>query len=459
MFVIPIFPSIRRNLSAIKAIFFLWGSTLVGAGLAFLAQIVLGRTLGTEQFGLFSSALALVVLLVPLAGLGVSQLWLKLFGEEGWEAVRWLPASFRLLLLSSGLAMLLLLMWIFLLPHDAVMRWLYLLLLLHLPAQVVIELVASRYQLEENYRTLALWQFWPHASRLLILLLLLFTIFWQAGFNGIQQNESSLIGVYSVACTYAFVAMFFLLWGGLRLRAMFRGDFRLQGHSLPQVEQNIGGAQKANSSFPSLIQTLRLTWPYGLGGMLYLLYFQSGVIVVHSTLGAEAAGLYNAAFVIMAAIYLFPSVIYQKYLLPKIHRWAAQSSQALHGYYRQGNRLMLIFGIAAGLIVAMMAPWVLPLLFGASYANAAEVLIILAIAAPFRFVASSVGVLLVTGDHMRRKVFCMALVALVYLLLSVILLKVLGLKGVAIAAVISDGLLLFLYTWAVNRYVFIKKTD
>src|SRR3546814_4412984 len=36
----------------------------------------------------------------------------------------------------------------------------------------------------------------------------------------------------------------------------------------------------------------------------------------------EAAGVYNVAFVIMSAVYLIPSVIYQKFLLPKIHIWA-----------------------------------------------------------------------------------------------------------------------------------------
>lgn len=439
---------------ALKAIFFLWSSTLLGAALAFLTQVVLGRSLGTEQFGLFSSALALVLLLVPLAGLGVSQLWLKLFGEEGWSAIRWLPASFRLLMFSIALTVTLLLVWALWLPHDHVMRWLYLLLLLHLPAQVVIELLASRYQLEENYRALALWQFWPHASRLLLLVVLLLSPLWTVWPDASEAptTHDPLLNLYQVASVYALVALLFLCWGVRRLYAMSKGNFQLKGH--PLQTDYMTSASQSVTPLPSYRQVLALTWPYGLGSLLYLLYFQSGVVVVHQLLGAEPAGLYNAAFVIMASVYLLPSVIYQKYLLPKIHRWAAQTPQALRQYYHRGNRLMLVLGLGAGVSIALSAFWVLPLLFGIAYRDAVDILMILAIAAPFRFTATSVGAMLVTGDNMRRKVLCMALVALVYLLLSLTLLPMIGLIGAAIAAVISDGLLLALYLWAVNRYVF-----
>ena len=67
---------------AFNALALLWLGTLIGAGLAFLTQIILARKLGSEYFGMFSAVLAMVTLVTPLAGFGISQLWLKVFGQE-----------------------------------------------------------------------------------------------------------------------------------------------------------------------------------------------------------------------------------------------------------------------------------------------------------------------------------------------------------------------------------------
>src|SRR3546814_7151118 len=65
----------------------------------------------------------------------------------------------------------------------------------------------------------------------------------------------------------------------------------------------------------------------------------------------EAAGVYNVAFVIMSAVYLIPSVIYQKFLLPKIHIWANHDQETFVKAYEKGRLFMFLTGIAAMLFV------------------------------------------------------------------------------------------------------------
>ena len=86
---------------AIKSVSVLWLSLIGSAVLAFLTQVILARQLGPVSFGEFSAALATITLLCPLAGFGVSGLWLIVFGKEGWLANRWLPASFRYIFIST----------------------------------------------------------------------------------------------------------------------------------------------------------------------------------------------------------------------------------------------------------------------------------------------------------------------------------------------------------------------
>lgn len=421
------------NYKAVKAVSFLWLSSLFGAGCAFLTQVLLARALDVEDFGVFSSAFATVMLFVPLAGFGVAPLWLKVFGEEGWEARRWLAGSFKFVSLSSILVIFSLSLWALWGPHDETFTGLVMILSVYVLGQLSVELVGSKLQLEEGYIGLAVWQFAPHFLRLFVII---------AAYLVCSNNFDAYVAAY----IYSAVSAAVFVLGLFFLARMFAGDLKLVGHG-QKIVANI-------SSDKSMLQVGREAWPFGAGNAFYLIYFQSVVVVVSYLGGPQAAGIYNVAFVVMTAVYLFPSVLYQKFLLPKIHRWANKDFDLLEENYRKGNVCMLIAGLCAMVMVWIFSPWAVPFLFGTSFSDAVVILNILAVAAPFRFVATSVGAVLVTKDHMKKKVGFMGGVALVNVSLNLFLIPVFGVVGAAISAVISDALLLALYLFSVNKYVF-----
>lgn len=216
-----------------------------------------------------------------------------------------------------------------------------------------------------------------------------------------------------------------------------------------------GGFNITNVS-PSIIAVAAQSWPFGLAGVFYLIYFQSDVILLKYISGDEAAGQYNVAFVIMAAVYLLPSVIYQKFLLPKIHRWANHDREQFYRIYRTGNLIMLLLGLLAMLMIWVLAPWGVPLFFSSSYMEAIIPLNILALAAPIRFVATSVGSTLATRQHMKKKVWYMAFTAILNIFLNILLIPEYGIVGAAIATVVSDAALLILYVYSAKYHVFFK---
>lgn len=421
---------------AVRAISFLWLGSLLGAGCAFLAQVLLARVLGKSDFGVFASALATVTLMVPLAGFGVAPFWLKVFGEEGWHARRWWRGSFRFVAGSTVLVMFFLALWGGLGPHDERTQLVLLLLLSYVLGQVVLELVSSKLQLEEKYLALAIWQFLPHFSRFALV---------AAG----ALLFSQMFSVYIAAAAYSVVSVVFFITGVYVLLVMRRGSFDLQGHG------NSGSVK--HIAEPSALKVAAESWPFGAAGVFYLVYFQSAVILLNYLAGSSAAGLYNTAFIIMAAVYLFPSVIYQKFLLPKIHRWAQSDRSMLWVTVQQGNRYMLGFGLLAMVALWLGGWWAIPFLFGEEYRPSVWVLNILAFAAPARFVASSVGSVLATKDNMKRKVRYMGAVGIFNVGLNVALIPAYGIWGAAVAAVVSDFLLLALYFVAVRKYVFGKE--
>src|SRR5690606_15922288 len=159
------------------------------------------------------------------------------------------------------------------------------------------EMLFAKLQLEEAYRRLALWQAAPHATRLLVAATAL------AVGADLRQVAFGLT---------AGLTLLIVLFGRQLWKAS-RGQIALVGHEeRPATPSAVA---------PGLGAVMRGAWPFALSGMFYLVYYQSDVVLVGWLDGPEAAGVYNVAFAVMAAVFMLPSVVHQKYLLPKLHRW------------------------------------------------------------------------------------------------------------------------------------------
>jgi O-antigen/teichoic acid export membrane protein len=426
------------KVKALREVSLLWVGALLGAFAAFLLQILLARELGPHDFGVFSSAFTTIQLILPLAGFGVAQFWLKVYGQEGGDAQRWLSASFRFVLFSTSLVLLLVFGWAYFGPNDSITTTILYLFSILIVAQVMIELVSARFQLEERFVVLALWQFMPHLLRLVFLLMLAF--YGTYGF-----------GLMGVANIYALTSGVFVVFGLFYLGGMKKGRFNLKGHIVGS-----SGKLSLGRKLPSALDVVADSWPFGMAAFFHLIYYQSDIIFLKYISGNESAGIYNVAFTVMAAIYLLPGVIYQKYLLPKMHRWAIHDKDKFYQVYMFGNKAMLLIGLIAMLGIWVTAFWLLPLLFGEAYENSILILNILALSAPVIFLAFNSGAALVTKENMRKKVWYMGCVAVLNIVLNIILIPPYSGEGAAAATVLSNLILLLAYYYGTKKYVFSK---
>jgi O-antigen/teichoic acid export membrane protein len=418
---------------ALKAISLLWLGSLLGAGCAFLTQVILARQLGPAEFGAFATAFAMVTMLMPLAGFGVAQYLLKAFGKEGWVAIRFFPASFRFVLMSTSTVTIVLIGWSIFGVHDESLRTTIAILSTYIMGQVAVELVSSKLQLEERYVHLALLQFSPHFIRLLLVVLL---TFW----------TTEWLSVENVAYAYSTVAIGLALLGVSSLFKVLNGKLNLKGHVKPPGD--------STELVPDVKAVITQSWPFGLAGLFHFIYFQSDIVLIQFIMGVETAGIYNVAFTIMVAVLLFPSIIYQKFLLPKMHRWANHDRERFYQVYRQGNVIMLVLGLVAMILIWIIMPWVVPLLFGNAYQGSIDLLLVLALSAPILFVASSVGATLVTQSHIKNKVKLMGGVAILNIILNLVLIPRFGAIGAAFATVFSNFVLLVIFYISAQKLVF-----
>ncbi len=420
----------RHTLVALAA---LWLGALAGAAATFLTQVVQARVLGPADYGLFAAAWSGVSLAAPLAGLGLAPLWLRRYGEEGYQAHRWLPGSYRFAALSTALVTAGLLAWAAGgAPPGAGL--VVAMLAGQVAAQLGLELAAARLQLEERYRTLAVLQAAPPWLRLGLLGGLL-------GLTGPAVSAPQVAGVWLVVA---------LLTLGLTLVWAHPGALRrlqLRGHAP-------AAAPAAPVATPSGRAVARAAWPYGLGSLFYLIYFQSDILLLSLLVGTAAAGVYQVAFVALVGVYLLPTALVQKYLQPKLHRWAHHDRARFHQAYRASVRVLAGLGVLAGLALWGLAPPLIRLLFGDAYAAASDLLMVLACAVPFRFVATGMGAVLSTREHIHRKVRYMGLTAALNVALNLALIPAFAATGAAVATVISDLVLTWLYWRGLRRQVF-----
>lgn len=422
--------------AAFRVISFLWLGSIIGAGCAFLTQVILARNLGPEAFGIFAAALSTVTLLTPLAGFGMGQYWLKAFGQEGWRAMRWLPGSFSFIAFSTAAVFLLLLVWALWGPHDVISAGILFVLSFHVLGQISVELVSAKLQLEERYFNLALWQVFPHVGRLFLVVVLAYA-------------ATDLFSAQYAAYSYAIVAAVFFVSALYLMSLMYGGAFELKGHTIPEKNEVL-----SSSDGPGMFQIAVQSWPFGVAGLFHLIYFQSDIILLRYMTGPEVAGIYNVGFTVMVAVYLLPSVVYQKFLLPKMHRWAHSNRIKFYKVYRQGNSIMLILGLLAMVAIWLLAPWGVVFLFGQNYQQSVGLLMVLAVSAPILFAASSVGATLVTQAHMKSKVKCMGVVAGINIVLNLLLIPAYGAYGAAVATIVSNVSLLAIYYFYAEKLVF-----
>ncbi len=406
---------------AATAIGLLWLATVASVGMVFLAQLLLARRLGPDDYGLFASSLATVTVLAPMAGFGLSQFRLKAYGAEGWAADRWLRPSLRFSAFTGALACVAVIAWA--IGGEAVDDATRLTLLLLVPVIAgvfAVDLVGSKLRLEERHGALALWQMLMPAGRLAVAATLLALPFASA--------QAAALGYGMVALLIAALAL-------PQLIAMQRGRTDLKGH----------GPRPSSPAFdatPGAWQLWSSAWAYGVAAVLYPVFFQVSTVLL-KYLGSNAqAGHYGVALAVMTATYLFPATVYQKFLLSRLHRWAVHDRTTFWRVYRAGNIAMLALGVLVGALLALSSPWLVPLAFGPAFADVANLLAILSLCVPIRFLSTAVGSALLTEHHMRYRVFAMLVATVAAVLLNWAVIPRWGTTGAAWATVVAETILL-----------------
>ncbi|MUK40003.1 oligosaccharide flippase family protein [Aliivibrio fischeri] len=406
--------------SFFKNISFMWISALCSAVLAFLFQVLLARTLEPRLLGEFNSTLSFILIFGALSGFGVDNTILKIFAKSISYGNSY-GKSIGLYIISSSIFSLILLMSFSFFINGIVIDNIFILSPL-IFSLGFFNLQSAVYQIEAKYNKLALWQIANSLIRLLVIIPLLFDLLERDKIYYLYSLSSILIVVFSIP------SMLKLLNGMIN--------------------------HKEDKEDKGIIYILKQSFPFGIGGLAHTLYFQSNIYLLSHLYSNESAAYYSVSFSILLAVYLFPAVVFQKVLLPRIHEWSYRDIDKLVRVFQYGNGFMILSGVFFSIFIYFLSPTVITIFFGDEYLESIYILKLLTFVIPIRFLISSCGSILSTRNLVNYKVIMMSLVAVLNFILSYLLIPEYGIDGAVVMLILSELLLCILFLFVIYKKMF-----
>jgi O-antigen/teichoic acid export membrane protein len=394
-------PYLKRVLANISWMF---ADRVVRIGLGLIVSVWLARYLGSENFGLFSYAIALVAIGGAIATLGLDSVVVKelLMKPEDRDLI--LGTAVTLQFIGGMLTYL-----------------------------VIIGLI--QYLKTDN-----------HILILIIAILGPLNLF-KASEVVKYWYESQLLSKVTIRAENAVFILFASIKGGL---IFF--EFDLVSIAIAVLLESVvvavvliviyryqgGVLSPSRFSKTRALKLLNDSWPLMVSSIAVMVYLRIDVVMLESYLGASTVGNYSVATRISEVWYFIPGVITAS-VFPSIVA-AKKDSHALYSLHFV-KLLSLLFWVSLGIaaITSLSSEWIVSTVFGQRYLPAASILSIIAWSTVFVFVGVASGRWFLVENLQRLLLYRTVIGAIINVALNVILIPRYGAIGAALATLASQA--------------------
>ncbi|MDP1995190.1 MAG: oligosaccharide flippase family protein, partial [Ignavibacteria bacterium] len=199
---------------------------------------------------------------------------------------------------------------------------------------------------------------------------------------------------------------------------------------------------------------------FGIHFLFNYLYFQIDTIILAVMKGDYYVGIYQAAFKLIALALVLPEIL-NNALLPTLSRLNVENivQWKKAGYLM--NKILLLIGLPIAIVFFVYAEQIIPFVYGSkNYLEAIPVLRVFSVVLIIRLSLEAYSLMLTTSDRQKIRMWVVLGATILNVVLNVILVPKLGVFGVAIVSVITNGLVLLVYSsvtyplfkeWTLNR--------
>ena len=360
------------------------------------------RYLGPDKFGLFSYAGSFVGLFTAIATLGLDGIVVRELVKHPQKENELLGTAFYLKLMGAVLTLVILYIAIHFTSNDH-----YTNVLIFIIASATI--FQSFNVVDMYFQSKVMSKFVVYANIISLFISSLVKI--------------SLILLEAPLIAFAWIILFdsFVLASGFVYFFLKHSTFNIQH-------------LKFNKS--TAVSLLKDSWPLILSGMVIAIYMRIDQVMIQEMLGSAEVGQYAAAVRISEAWYFIPMVIASS-LFPAIVNAKKQSEELYYKRLQKLYDLMVWMAIAIALPMTFLSDWLINLLYGSQYNQAGSVLMIHIWAGVFVFLSVANDKWFYIENKSSILTIKVIIGAISNIVLNIILIPLFGIKGAAIATIIS----------------------
>jgi O-antigen/teichoic acid export membrane protein len=371
-------------------------------GVGLFVGIWVARYLGPEKYGMLNYALALVSIFSPLAALGLEDIVVRDIVRQPACKEETLGTAFVLKLTGSLVAFVAVMTTVlFLRPTDSFSHWL-------------VGIVAAG-SILQVFNITECW----------------FNSQIQAKYIVFAKNTAFII------CAVLKIA---LIIAGASLTAfavIFTVEVGIGSLGLIVVYKFKGGSfNKWRVSLKRAKTLLRDSWPLFFSIISIVIYQRIDQVMLQEMVGSEEVGIYSVAVTLVAALYFIPSAIYWSFF-PGILHAKQVSEQHFYDQLQKFYNLMALLSYGIAIPTTLLAPWLIPALYGEAYSRAGLMLIVLVWANIFTSLEIARTAFLNAMDLNRMYFVMVTAGGVINLLLNIVLIPRYGGVGAAIASLVA----------------------
>lgn len=381
---------------------------LSSAAISFVTIFFLTRYLGPEKFGLYSVALSLTSLFIPLSNLGFDLHLTRTVSANPKSLPYELAHTLSAKTILSAIVWTSMIISASLLKYSAdLIGYIALFGLSMLVGSMAQSFVgAIRAIRKMRYESISLF-----ACKMTILFGVLFMIIIKADL--IMIILANLLGMMVLFMT----SLYFLksLLGHLQFYFSLRG-----------------------------IKTrIKEALPFGLASIFAAMYYRIDTVMLSKMVDINEVGYYNGAYnIVLASMILSTPIVVS--LFPALSATYNKNKESANHIFKQGLSFLILLGLPLGIGTALMAESIVRLAYGVNFISSAPLLVIMSGTIPLLFIThifcNSMGAV----GFQKRVAWVTAINGLFNVILNLILIPHYGAKGAAFATLLTEFLSMIL---------------
>lgn len=422
----------RMKLQGILSnIVWLFGDRILRMVIGLWVGVWLARYLGPEQFGHLNYSIALVTLFGTIAGLGLQDIVIRDLVKEPESVSQLLGTAFVVQFTGGVVAIMLIASFIiFRHPHDSLTKG-----------------IVSIISLTVIIKTTDVIKYWFEANV-------------KSKYTVIIENGAFIcIAITKLVLIIGHAPLIAFAWATLVEALIVAGGLLLL------YELKVGYFRDWNLHKARALYLLRESWPLILSGVAIMVYMRVDQIMIGEMLGNQSVGIYTAAMRISEVWYFVPIAIMSS-VFPSIIAAKDTGKDSYIDKLYTLYRLMFYLALTVCFLLTLVADIIIPSIYGSQYYEASSILKIHTWSGLFVAVGLVNGRWLLLENHLVTGTINTTLGALINIILNLILIPIYGIKGAALATLVSYGFASYflLAVWkntrdsfyAINKAIFFR---